>query len=147
MLNPLMSFEQMCTQDSLTFEEVVKVVKHLVFWGFGRVIYPIKPTSVYRITEKIAIVEQTVSEKYKAKFPKEDMTKTISTMFSKGPTSLAEVSLHAKRPMQELYRKVIFFLKHELLNDMKTHVCIRLQSASDNIDLLQRNVLSKQFPS
>lgn len=60
MLNPLMSFEQMCTQDTLTFEEVVKVVKHFVFWGFGRVIYPIKTTSVYRITDRIAVVDDTV---------------------------------------------------------------------------------------
>ena len=126
MLNPLLSFEQMCTQDSLTFEEVVKVVKHFVFWGFGRVIYPIKPTSVYRITEKIANINESVSNKYKVKFPKGDIIKTIASMFSKGPSSLAEVSLHAKRPMQELYRKVIFFLKHDHLKDMQTHVCLRL---------------------
>ena len=57
MLNPLLSFEQMCAQDTLTFEEVVKVVKHFVFWGFGRVIYPIKTTSVFRLTKNATNVD------------------------------------------------------------------------------------------
>lgn len=137
----------MCAQDTLTFEEVVKVVKHFVFWGFGRVIYPIKTTSVFRLTSNVASVDKPIVDKFAAKFGSKSLTKTIQTLFSNGPTTLAEVSLMAKRPMQELYLKVIFFLKFDLLTDMKTHLCLRLQSSAVSIDTLQRTILSKQFPS
>ena len=36
----------------MTFDEIVKAVKHLVFWGLARVIYPISQKSIFRLTEK-----------------------------------------------------------------------------------------------
>jgi hypothetical protein len=40
----------MCIYETLTFDEIVKVVKHLIFWGLGKLIYPIQPKSVIRLT-------------------------------------------------------------------------------------------------
>jgi len=31
---------------------------------------------------------------------------------------------------------VIFFLKYDLLKDMKSHVCLRLQSDAEDIEIL-----------
>ena len=68
-------------------------------------------------------------------------------MFGRGPTSLEEARLVVKRPMQELYRVVVFMLKYGIVREMRTHFCLRLRSEASNIDLLQRQILRKLFPS
>lgn len=54
----------MCVQESLTFDEVVKVVKHLVFWGLGKLVYPLSPMSMFRLTNKVAKLPPVISEKF-----------------------------------------------------------------------------------
>ena len=48
------SFQSICVDNGVTFEEIVRVVKHLLFWSLGKVIYPISPSSIYKLTPKAA---------------------------------------------------------------------------------------------
>ena len=38
-ISPMRTFEQMCVENGLTFDEMVKIVKHLIFWDLGKLIY------------------------------------------------------------------------------------------------------------
>ena len=67
-------------------------------------------------------------------------------MFSEGPICLGKVSLNAKRPMQEVYRIVIFLLKNRLVRMMKTNFVLRLPSKFKDIQQLQIITLNKFFP-
>jgi len=46
------SFQTICVENGLTFDELTRVVKHLVFWGMGKVIYPICASSVYCLSKE-----------------------------------------------------------------------------------------------
>lgn len=67
------NFEQMCAEHGLQFSEIVKVVKHLVYWGLGRLIYPIQSGNVYILTPEIARIPEGVTEKFEKKFPTKNL--------------------------------------------------------------------------
>lgn len=48
----------MCAQDLATFEELAKCVKHLLYWGLGRLIHPIKPTTVVCLTPEAGCIHE-----------------------------------------------------------------------------------------
>ena len=48
----MQSFQNICVQHDVSFQKLVAAVKHLLFWGVGKIIYPIGPTSVYILTQE-----------------------------------------------------------------------------------------------
>jgi hypothetical protein len=50
-IDPIKNFATICLENGLTFEEIVIVVKHLLYWGLGKIISPVLPTSVYVLTK------------------------------------------------------------------------------------------------
>jgi len=101
------SFANICVDNGITFEEIVTVVKHLLYWGLGKIIYPILPSSVYTLTTeatsssslllKNPVFEQEKPNKYKSLETRESIIKMFAT-----PICLSEVAVNAKRPLQEL---------------------------------------------
>lgn len=67
----MQSFQAICGESGITFQEITKVVKHLLYWGMGKVIYPIRPLSVYCLANDTAKVLQNpaVSEQLMQKLP------------------------------------------------------------------------------
>jgi hypothetical protein len=60
----------MCVENGLTFDEMVKIVKHLIFWDLGKLIYPITPSSVFMLTEKVDRIDGQLAESFKKKHSK-----------------------------------------------------------------------------
>ena len=56
--NPMQNFYTICIENGLTFDEITRVVKHLLFWGMGKVIYPIRPKGVYCLTKEVPQILQ-----------------------------------------------------------------------------------------
>jgi len=52
-ISPMRTFEQMCVENGLTLHEMVKTVKHLIFWDLGKLIYPITSSSVFVLTPQV----------------------------------------------------------------------------------------------
>jgi hypothetical protein len=96
-----MSFQQICVQESVSFQELLRVARHLEFWGLGLIIHPIKAQSVYKLTSKILDVSEPVKAKFKADFG-HDLSEWLQQMFASGPTPLFRVRERAKRPMREI---------------------------------------------
>ena len=112
------SFQKICVENGLTFEEVTRVVKHLLYWGMGKIIYPIRPSGIYGLTKETrqilqnpAVVEQ-LTQKLPfffdqlrvgggvgaAEDPGTLALKKALLMFQK-PVSLQHVTKKKKRPM------------------------------------------------
>ena len=49
-ISPVKNFATLCLENGMTFEEIVLVVKHFLFWGLGKLINPVQPDSVYVLT-------------------------------------------------------------------------------------------------
>ena len=65
----MQSFQQICVESGLTFEDITRIVKHLLYWGMGKIIYPIRPSGIYGLTKDTrqilqnpAVVEQLTSK-------------------------------------------------------------------------------------
>lgn len=56
-ISPMRTFEQMCVENGLTFDEMVKIVKHLIFWDLGKIIYPITSSSVFMLTAQVEKID------------------------------------------------------------------------------------------
>jgi hypothetical protein len=59
----------MCVENGLTFDEMVKVVKHLIFWDLGKLIYPITSQSVVMLTDRVKDITEQMNESFKRKLP------------------------------------------------------------------------------
>ena len=67
----MQSFQSICVEHDVTFENLVQVVKHLLYWGMGKIIYPIGPSSVYILTKQTPgiLKDQKVVEVLTEKLP------------------------------------------------------------------------------
>ena len=52
MIDPVKNFATLCLENGLTYEELILAVKHLLYWGLGKLINPIQPNSVYLLTKQ-----------------------------------------------------------------------------------------------
>jgi hypothetical protein len=52
MIDPVKNFATLCLENGLTYEELILAVKHLLYWGLGKLINPIQPNSVYVLTKQ-----------------------------------------------------------------------------------------------
>ena len=72
----------------MTFDEIVKAVKHFRFWGLAKISYPITPKSIFRLTDKACSLSQIVIDKFKRQFADKDLKTVMIAMFGQGPTTL-----------------------------------------------------------
>jgi len=97
-IDPLKTFATLCLENSLTFEEMVLTVKHLLYWGLGKIIYPVMPNSVYVLTPAgiKAIQKGEILANLFRKIPQ----KSVETvhLFS-NIQSLQQVAVKAQRPL------------------------------------------------
>jgi hypothetical protein len=49
-IDPAKNFATLCLENGFTFEELILAVKHLLYWGLGKLINPVQPNSVYVLT-------------------------------------------------------------------------------------------------
>lgn len=100
-MDPIKTFSTLCLENGLTFEDIVLVIKHLLYWGLGKVIYPVMASSVYVLTQPgfLALQRTDVLNNLFRKVPFKSVQ--MVPLFQ-NVQSLQQVAVKAQRPFQEM---------------------------------------------
>ena len=98
MIDPVKNFAALCLEHGLTYEELILAVKHLLYWGLGKLVSPIQPNSVYVLTPqgKEALANQELLTSLFPKIPQKSVEAV--NLFSR-IQSVQQVAVKAQRPL------------------------------------------------
>ena len=126
-------------EQDVNIEKILSCVRHLLYWGMGKIIYPIEPNSVYMLTKQTPgiLKRKNVIEFLSDKLPqsstgeqKSNALENALKMFSK-PVSLVTITQKEKLTMKEVQKTVILLQKHNLLKERKKRLVLKLSSSRD----------------
>jgi hypothetical protein len=57
-ISPLSSFQDTALETEMSFEEIARCVKHLLYWKQGKLIYPIQVNNIYRVGNNAKVTRE-----------------------------------------------------------------------------------------
>lgn len=117
-LSPLKSLEEISLSTEMSLDEIIRWVKHLLYWKQGKLIYPIRVDNIYRVSST-AVLNNEASKKFDNFIRKNSILPSRSLedfLFIFSMTQKEKDKIKNKFPNQnDLYQIIAYLMRNNLI--------------------------------